>query len=231
MAFKFSDIKVAVEEICDGRGFDEEKHARWANRLRKTVVMDVQVAGFHSIYFLYKEATVSGGSVLNEPKYAIPDDYVDDLSIWYNENYIPKAPATMINILQSPYQDPGTPRWYKMAGLEFEFIPAPDEAGNEIKLLYGSLADEIPSASNDNTTDYFLTHWPDLHIHGMSAYAARSIGLRLVASDSMQLFSGEMKKLQLHNRRHWIKHARIRLQNWEEFVEFKTVLFPQFGNL
>ena len=227
MSFKFSDVKTVVDEKGDGREFTDTQHARWANLIRKDVEANWAIAGFNYYYFLYKEATVIGGSVLNEGNYAQPDDFVTDLHVWYDNNILVKSPPGVIDIVQD-LTGTGTPQWFKMAGQEFQLIPAPNEAGKEIKLIYGAMADEVPATSNDNFTDHFLKRFPNLHIFGMVQHAAESIGQVQLSGKYEQRYGRELSLLNMANRRHWISNARIRFQNWHEFEDKKTILFPQF---
>lgn len=227
MSLLFSDIKTAVKEKCDGRTFSDAQNARWANFIRKTIEGDWLGSGFNYYYFLYKEATVVGGSEADESNYAQPDDFVTDLNIWYDNGYIVKAPPGIANATQD-LTATGTPKWMKMAGLEFQLIPVPDEDDKEIKLIYGAMASEIPAASNNSFTDYFLKRYPDVHIFGMASHAAESIGQNQIADKYSKRYEMAVAKLALANRRHWLSNARIRFQNWHEFADKKTILFPQF---
>jgi len=221
---KYSDIKESVEEKCDGRTFSTTKHDRWIKRVRTKVAMDFIISGFNGLYFLYKEATVKDGSVLGQGKYAQPDDFVDDLHVFYDGLSIDKSPRESLEVIHEPGET-GTPQWWRMAGVEFELIPWPDAAGKEIKLVYNGMPDVI---SNDNDEDYFMKRFPDLHIFGMAKEAAQSIGQMAYATEYGTEFDNERTALRLHNVRHWLKAAKMRFQNWDEYEEYKRSFFPQF---
>lgn len=227
MAVLFSEIKSRVNELGDGRTFSEEKQASWANSIRKDVAMNYEIGGIYGIYFLFKEATVKGGSKKDEPRYAIPTDYIDHLNVFYAGKLLTDSPPKTINIVQDQAQV-GTPEWVRILGVEFDIRPIPDTTGEEIKLLFNGLPAEVPSTENNNFTDYFLNHFPDLHIFGMAEWMALSIGATKLSQTYGNKYMREQKKLQLHNRRHWIKNARIRYQNWDEYSEAKRTLFPHF---
>lgn len=219
----FAEIKTAVEELCDGRSLDATKQTAWIKRIRTKVAMSFRASGFRGLYFLYKEATVKDGSVLNESRYAQPDDFIDDLNVFYDGELLVKAPPGMLNIVHD-LSTTGTPGWFQLAGVEFELIPVPNKAGLEIKLLYNGLPDIITAAS---TEDYFMKHFPELHINGMAWLAAKFLGSKQYAQEYKNDFNAEAGDLMLHNRRHYLKHARIRFQNWDEFEDSKNTLFPQ----
>jgi len=232
----FSDIKTMVEERIDRRTILESRHARWANTFRRSISTDFEVAGFRGLYFLYKEATVDGGTVANQAKYEIPDDFIDDLNVFVDGKLLLKSPAGILDILQdvtSP--EGGTSQWVQMKGQYFEIIPPSDEDGLEIMLFYNAFPTEIPSSSNDSFTDYFLDKFPMLHVYGIleqavEGYAGLSAsqGARAAVRDFSQKLLREKRSLQLHNRRFHMKNAKIRIQTWDEFEEKKRFIFPQY---
>jgi len=227
MAVLFSETKSRVNELGDGRTFAEEKQASWANSIRKDVAMNYEIGGIYGIHFLFKEATVKNGSKIGEPRYAIPGDYIDHLNVFYAGKLLTDSPPKTINIVQDLTQT-GTPEWVRILGVEFDIRPIPDKTGDEIKLLFNGLPAVVPSSGNNNFTDYFLNHFPDLHIFGIAKWMALSIGAKVLSQTYANEYIREQKKLQLHNRRHWIKNARIRYQNWDEYSEAKRTIFPQF---
>ena len=226
MATTFSKIKSSVEGFGDGGSFTPEQQARWANDLRTDICMDFDIGGFNGLYFLYKEATVQGGSVESQDKYAIPDDYIDHLLVFYDNTLLTPIPEQQIKVTQQNPDD-GTPVWYNTLGLEFQLIPPPDTAGKEIKLLYNGLLSTIPSSSNDSWNDYFLNHWTNLHVFGMAEQAWLHLGDVKKASYFEKKLERQKANLMLHNRRHWIKNLRLRYMNWNEYTDYKTQLFPQ----
>ena len=226
MATTFSKIKSSVENFADGGSFTAEEHARWANDVRTDVCMDFDIGGFNGLFFLYKEATVQGGSVESQDKYAIPDDFIDHLIVFYDNTLLTPVPEQQIRVTQQNPDD-GTPTWYNLLGVEFQLIPPPDTAAKEIKLLYNGLPSDIPSSGNDSWNDYFLNHWKNLHIFGITEQAWLRLGDVKKASYFERKLEKQKAKLMLHNRRHWIKNARLRYMNWNEYTDYKTQLFPQ----
>lgn len=224
----FADIYALVEEKCDGRSFGIAKHQRWADLVRSEVSRNSLASGFHGLYFLYKEAVVTDGSVANEPRYKLPDDFIDDLAIWYDGTLLEKADPSVMNITQGSSPSGSVPTWWNPRGQEIELIPAPAEAGKEINLFYNGLPDAV---SGGSFTDYFLTHWPHLHVFGMAESALDSVGASALAQKMRGRFLEEVQRLMLDNRRFWLKNQRVRLANWDEFTAQKTFLFPQFGNV
>jgi hypothetical protein len=229
----FADIIALVEEKCDGRSLGIAKHQRWADLVRSEVARNSLASGFHGLYFLYKEAIVTGGSIANEPRCGIPDDYVDDLAVWYDDVLLIKSDPSVMNITQG-HQDAtsnssgAAPIWWNLRGQEIELIPTPSEAGKEIKLFYNGLPDPVFGAT---FSDYFLNQWPHLHVFGMAESALDYVGASALAQKMRGRFLDEVQRLMLDNRRFWLKGQRIRFQSWDEFVEKKRYLFPQFGNL
>jgi hypothetical protein len=228
MTTYFSEVKTRVEELCDGRSFTAAKHARWANGIRKAIAMDFDISGFNGLYFLYKEATVKDGSVTTTGKYAMPDDYIDHLQVFYDGTPLTQ-PQTGVLDLAHTRTATGTPEWVEILGTEFRLVPIADTAGDEIKLLYNALPADIPTTSNDGSSDYFINHFPELHIFGMAELGALSLGAAgsAVASKYEQKYGEEKAKLTLHNRRHWIKSAKLRYANWDEYTDYKRIVFPQ----
>jgi len=221
---KFSEICTSVNEKCDGRTFSPEQHKRWIKNVRTKIAMDFIVAGFNGLYFLYKEATVKDGSVALQGKYALPDDFIDDLNVFYDSLAIDKSPRASLDVIHA-VNETGTPQWWRMAGAEFELKPWPDTAGKEIKLVYNGLPDVITA---DNDEDYFMKRFPDIHIFGMAKDAAQSIGQLGYAKEYKAEFEEHRAALQLHNRRHWLKAAKMRFQNFDEYLEYRRTFWPQF---
>ena len=226
MATTFANIKTAVELKGDGGSFTVAQHALWANTLRRDIVMDFDIAGLNGLYFLYKEAIVTGGSVVSQAKYAIPDDLIDHLQVFYANALLTDTPKKLLGITQ-PNPNDSTPQWVNLLGLEFELVPAPDTAEDEIKLLYNGLPSDIPSSSNDSFTDYFLNHWPNLHILGMVEAVHEHLGSIKEAAYYGKKLEAQKAKLMYHNRRHWMKNANLRFMNWDEYTDYKRTVFPQ----
>lgn len=227
-----ADIIATVEEKCDGRSLTTARHLRWANMVRNEVARNILAGGFHGLYFLYKEATVSGGSVAGQARYKLPDDFIDDLSVWYDGDLMLRADGGVMNttVGQSALENTNGdgPIWAVMRGRELELLPTPPTAGKEIKLFYNGLPDELV---NEGSTDYFLEQYPHVHILGMSEYALDYVGNYNQARAFRQRFLEEVQRLMLDNRRFWLKGVKIRVQNWDEFEERRHIVFPQFGNL
>lgn len=237
MSFSFANVKTRVEQNCDGRAFSESQHSLWANEFRKEIAMDTEIAGFHGLYFLYKTATVSGGSVLNQKNYAIPDDFIQDLDVYYDGKLLLKDPARLTDLVQNTEPTDASasdsnPTWVRMQGVEFSLYSAPPDAKKEIKLIYCALPGEVPASSNDNFVDYFLNHFLTLHVMGITEKAAIQFMMNTkLASYYEKKVMEERRRLMLHNRRHWMGNSRIRFMTWTEFQEKKTLLYPQFGNV
>lgn len=229
MPTTFTSIKTRVEENADGRSFATAKHARWANDLRKDIAMDFDIGGFNGLYFLYKEATVLNGSVITTGKYALPDDYIDHLHIYYNGKLLTQPQTGVLDLTHTRVVT-GTPQWFEILGSQFRIVPIADTAGVEIKLLYNALPSNISASGNDGFTDYFLNRFPNLHVYGMSEMAAYSLGAAgtALAKTYENKYLEQKSSLQLHNRRHWFKFARLRLANWDEIdLDYKRQVFPQ----
>jgi len=75
--------------------------------------------------------------------------------------------------------------------------------------------------------DYFLNHWPNLHVFGMTEHAWEYLGNMNKAAYYGKKLRTEKMKLTLHNRRHWFKNANLRFMNWDEYTEHKRTVFPQ----
>lgn len=228
-----NDIFALVEEKCDGRSLASASKLRWADIIRKEAAQTAVAGGFHGIYFLYKEAQVIGGSEANEPSYELPDDFVSDLSVWYDGKPLTKASPSVLNITsQRDVSGSYLPTWFEPKGLSFDIVPAPQEAGKTIWLFYNSLPEEITANTNPATfTDYFLNRWPMLHVYGMAEHALDSLGAYKAGAAMRDRFHAEISRLAMNNRRFWIQGSKMRLQNWDEFTDQKTHLFPQFGNV
>jgi len=223
---KFSDIKLSVEELADGRVLDSDKQKRWIKRVRNDdAAMDPQIRGFDGLYFLYKEAEVEGGSKANEPRYAMPNDYIIGLNVFYNEKLLLPAPPRLLDITVDKDETAEIPTWVRLMGTEFDIRPIPEKAGDTILLLYCGMPDVI--TSND-TEDYFMAHFANYHIFGMGTYANLNYRNKTMADYCRGLFEKERTKLMLHNRNHYINNIHIRFQNFDEYQEKRTILYPQF---
>jgi hypothetical protein len=226
----WADIKASVKELGDGRDFTAAEYVRWVNRVRSEVSMDFEVAGFNGLYFLYKEGTVLGGSVALQGKYAIPDDFIDDLNVFYDGNLLAKASRGQMDISQQEGVTATTPAWVRMAGVEFELIPAPPDAGKEIKLLYNGLVDDLTTTTGDSFEDFFMKHFPEIHVYGMAKFMAPRLGKfgQGLLPSYLNQYNTARRQLALHNRRHWVKNVHIRFQNADEFELVKYILFPNW---
>ena len=228
-----NDIISLVEEKCDGRSLGVAKHKRWCQLVRQEAARSAIAGGFHGIYFLYKEARVTGGSVIGQGRYEMPDDFVDDLSVWYDGVQLIKADPGVLDVTaEEDRAGSYLPTWYGMRGMEFDIMPAPGASGKEIKLFYNALPEEITSTTDEVTFhDYFMDNWANLHVFGMAEYAADSLGGYAAAKNFRDRFNEEVGRLTMHNRRFWLKGTKIRLMNWDEFTSKQRYLFPQFGGV
>lgn len=228
-----NDIIALVEEKCDGRSLGSTKHLRWADIIRKEAAQTAVAGGFHGLFFLYKEAQVIGGSEANEPSYELPDDFISDLSVWYDGKPLTKAPASILNVTsQADKEGSYLPTWFEMKGLGFDIVPTPTESGKSIQLFYCALPEEITATTDPAVfTDYFIGRWPMLHVYGMAEHALDSLGAYKAGAAMRDRFQAEISRLAMQNRRFWIQGSKVRLQNWDEFANQKTHLFPQFGNV
>lgn len=224
---KFEDIKKSVEELSDGRTLDADDQKRWIKRVRNNVAMDPLIRGFRGLFFLYKEAEVKDGSQANEPRYAVPSDYIIGLNVFYDGNLLSPPPPEMLDVTLSRNISSGTPKWVRLMGQEFDILPPPENTGDSIYLLYNGLPEEISSTDQE---DYFMKHFEDLHIFGMGQLANLKYRNKTMADYCTGLFEKEKAKLMLHNRNHYLNTAHIRFINWDEYEDKKRVLFPQFDS-
>ncbi len=221
---KFADIATLVEEKLDGRKLPPDKHIRWSNLVRQQA-SSPSLTGFHGLYFLYKGAYVLGGTRAGVALYQLPDDYLGDLSLYYDGKLIPKIGHSIGSMLDQPQGEViGTPQFFRMAGRHIEFIPAPSEDGHSIKMFYCSKP--MPVAGLE-FADYFLESFPDLHIYGMAVHAAE-----FLASGKVDYFRGvyadEVNTLIIENRKFWMSHTHMRFQSWDEMEQDANITFPQF---
>jgi len=237
---KYSDIKLGVKQLGDGRDFTTTEYDGWMKRVRFRATMSFPVGGFKGLYFLYKEATVIGGATIDDPnRYAMPSDFIDDLSVFYEGTLLVRADAQQRDIAAQTESlvthvptdisaDTTVPTWVLVRGSEFEIQPVPAEAGGEIKLLYNGLPDVI---ENDDAEDYFMARFPDLHIFGMGELMCYRLGAAAVPLAKVygDKFTEQLQELQIHNRMHYLKTTRIRFQNWDEYQSVRNVVFPQFA--
>lgn len=227
------DIITLVEQKCDGRSLGSAKHKLWADVTRKKAVNTAVAAGFNGLYFLYKEAIVTGGSTAGEPRYELPDDFVDDLSVWYDGVPLIKGAGRVIDItakedIAGGYQ----PTWFDFRGLEINITPPPPDTGKEIRLFYNGKPESIvPETDSSAFTDYFLENFPDLHVYGMAEYALDYLGATKLAESFKNRYDEEISKMAMKNRQFWMRGVKIRLMNWDEFQAQKRYLFPQFGSV
>jgi hypothetical protein len=228
-----NDIFSLVEQKCDGRSLSSANKLLWAEIIRKEAAQTAVAGGFHGLYFLYKEAQVTGGSEAGEPSYELPDDFVSDLSVWYDGKPLAKAGASLLNVTAQADKEGGyLPTWFEMKGLSFDIVPTPADGGKAIQLFYCAFPEEITSTTNPLVfKDYFLEKWPMLHVYGMTEHALDSLGAYQAAGKMRERFQNEISRLAMNNRRFWIQGSRMRYQNWDEFDSQKTHLFPQFGNV
>jgi hypothetical protein len=229
MANAFKDIKAQVEEKMDGRTLSEAKHSIWANMIRKQVATNVEIAGIHGLYFLFKEATVVDGSVAGQGRYEVPDDYICDLQVFYDRKPLMKEPPGFLDIMRPRDDTSGTPTWFEMEGQVFNIRPAPSDAEKEILLFYNGLPGLVPSSNNDSFEDTFMIQFPALHVFGMTEQAAESLGLYDTADRMSTRFQNEMGSLKFQNRRWHLSNAKIRFINWDEYEDAKIRTFPQFS--
>jgi hypothetical protein len=223
---KVSEINALVKQKGDGRDFTSPEYFGWANLVRNETAMNPIIAGFRGLYFLYKESTVVGGSEKDQPRYAMPSDFIDDLNVFYDGVPLAKESPGILDITALPEDDPSTPTWLIIRGTEFEIRPAPPIDGKEIKLFYNGLPVTI---NNVDQEDFFLKHFPELHAYGMAEQMAERIGQHDLADRYGKKFSQYQQVLQLHNRRHYYFHARMRVAHWSEFLKQRALVFPQFS--
>lgn len=92
--------------------------------------------------------------------YALPDDYLAARSVIYDdEELLGVTPAT----LRSNYDtDAGIPIAYALVGSDMVLAPTPNAADSLILNYFQA----IPALSEDNTTNWLLTKYPDLYLWG-----------------------------------------------------------------
>jgi len=228
-----NDIVTLVEQKCDGRSLGIANHKLWADIVRKEAAQTALAGGFHGLYFLYKEAVVTGGSIAAQARYELPDDFVTDLSVWYDGELLEKSSGKSLDVTaQADIAGGYLPSWYSMRGLEIEIAPPTPVAGKEIKMFYCALPEAIVTATDPAAFhDYFMDFWPMLHVYGMAEHALDSVGAYAAAKNFRDRFDREVGRLAMKNRQFWLQGIKIRYQNWDEFESQLRHVFPQFGNV
>ena len=103
----------------------------------------------------------------------IPADWVETISLYLTDGTGPHqldliSRAEMLERRYSTADTGGLPRFYAMAGDQFELFPSPDEAYAG-ELLY---IQTIPALSDAATTNWLLTTAPDAYLYGALAHSA-----------------------------------------------------------
>ncbi len=222
----FNEIRSLVEEKADGRSFPDAKHQAWIKAVRSDVAEDPAVSGFGGLFFLFKEATVIGGTIIGQGEYELPDDYVGDLTVFLDSTYLPKVPDELMDRIHDRDYGNGPAQWWRARGTFLDIIPKPEEAGLEIRLLYYGTPDIITTLTQE---DYFMRHYPMIHVYGMAAHAIEYLGENQRRENQYQTkYEHEKMKLAYANRRHKMAHNLLRFQSWDEYEEKRQIFFPQF---
>jgi hypothetical protein len=227
----WGDIKSQVNMLADGRTFSSDKYVLWANAVRKRCAANPMVRGFRGLYFLYKEATVTGGSVADQARYAIPNDFIDDLHVFYDGALLAKHDPGVVTVIKQLEDLPSTPQMVTLMGVEFEISPAPDEGGKEIKLFYNGFPDNLSTTTGEDYMDYFMQTFPDVHTFGMAERAALHLGGKPGMEASLlyaKKYNDAVQEMVFQNRGWYAKNSKIRVLNWDAFKEIKYLVFPQF---
>lgn len=103
----------------------------------------------------------------------IPADWIETVSLYLSDAHGPRqvdliSRAEMLDRRYQSADTGGLPRFYAMAGDQFEFFPTPDEAYTG-ELLY---IQTIPALSDGNTSNWLLTRAPDAYLYGALAHSA-----------------------------------------------------------
>lgn len=213
MAVVFSDIMELVRSVCDGRSFSFEKQSRWADSVRLKAATDALMRGFNGLFFTYRDAAVIGGSVAGQRLYQLPDDYLADLTVFYDGSALHKGDPRLTDIVTSR-DSGGCPTHYRLDGSSVALIPTPDESGKEIRMIYCARPDRV---SGESFTDFFLDRFPDLHVCGIAKWGLMSIGDYQGSAQMDALFMRELQSLMLYNRSYWLQNQKPRVFNIDEF--------------
>lgn len=103
---------------------------------------------------------------------AVPADWVETTRFYITDSQTSPldliSMAEMVQRRQQTENTSGRPRYYAMAGGQFEVFPTPDGTYTA-ELLYFS---KIPALSVSNTTNWLLTDSPDAYLYGALVHSA-----------------------------------------------------------
>jgi len=102
----------------------------------------------------------------------IPSDWVSTIR-FHLENagttdlrYLPRAEMQRVRAEQD--DSTGTPEYYGHNAAQFEVLPSPDGPYSSILLYYA----KVPTLSDSVTTNWLLTHHPDVYLYGALIHSA-----------------------------------------------------------
>lgn len=101
----------------------------------------------------------------------LPSDFLAAAGLQVNTNPVRKLEFVTIDRMdemKAGYQAGGVPVWYTIIGAEFEVLPIPDTTYTAELTYYA----KVPALSDDNTTNWLLTNYPDVYFYGTLAIAA-----------------------------------------------------------
>ncbi len=140
-----------------------------------------------------------------------PTDWME--TIRFQLNTSPSAPLEFVTPdeaaeLAARNTSTGKPKYFTHIGTELELVPTPD-ASYTAELTYYS---EIPSLSDDNTTNWLLTSNPDIYLYGSLMQAAPYLNDDARLATWRTLYREGVESLKVQDQRARIGSSSLRMR-------------------
>jgi len=125
----------------------------------------------------------------------LPADWLETISLNAGNKYPLKLASreTIADKRMGNEDTAGTPEYYAHIADKFEFYPTPDDTYTG-DLLYFQ---KVPALSDSNTTNWLLSHSPDVYLYGSLIHTAAYLQEDARAGTWAQLYGAAVQKLNL----------------------------------
>lgn len=123
----------------------------------------------------------------------LPADWLETISLNAGNKYPLKLASreTIADKRMGSEDTAGTPEYYAHIADKFEFYPTPDDTYTG-DLLYFQ---KVPALSDSNTTNWLLSHSPDVYLYGSLIHTAAYLQEDARAATWAQLYGAAVQKL------------------------------------
>ena len=143
---------------------------------------------------------------------SIPGDWLSTIRFHLTNNGTTSLDLMSLSSMQKSREgranSTGTPTSYCINSAQFEVFPSPDGAYSAILMYYA----KIPALSNANTTNWLLTHYPDIYLYGALLHTAPYLNDDSRAQTWAALYTSAVQSLKISSNKAKTGGSGLRLK-------------------